>query len=117
MVAWLGEFRAYRASIRESLIVVRGLVIGIGEIRQIWGRAYNTALANQMRFMSGKPKDGVGTAQHVQHKFGLLGHGCALLLITYKKQSKSAGIGTRGVYSRGALKGKDGTHICRGIAS
>jgi hypothetical protein len=45
MVAWLREFRAYRASIRESLIVVRGLVIRIGEIRQIRGRAYNTALA------------------------------------------------------------------------
>jgi hypothetical protein len=57
MVAWLGEFRADRASIRESLVVVRGLVTGLGEIRQVRGRAYNTALANQMRFVSGKPKD------------------------------------------------------------
>jgi hypothetical protein len=46
MVTRLREFRARRGSARGSLIAVRGLIIGIREIRQIRGRAYNAALAH-----------------------------------------------------------------------
>jgi hypothetical protein len=92
MVTWLREFRARRGSTRGSLIAVRGLIIGIREIRKIRGRMSNTALTHQMRLVSGISKNGVGHAQQIQHSFRLLGHKSALLLIMFKKQSKSAGV-------------------------
>jgi hypothetical protein len=92
MVTRLREFRARRGSTHGSLIAVRGLTIGIREIRQIRRRAYNAALAHQMRLVSGMLKDGFSNVQQVQHLFRLLGHGSAPLLIMPKKQSKIAGI-------------------------
>jgi hypothetical protein len=55
MVTRLREIWARGRGTGGSLVIARGLTVGVREVRQIRGRASNTAFIYQVRLVSGIP--------------------------------------------------------------